>query len=418
MSSDQPTQVIAHLDAAELGAKRPIGVLRVTGRARNVVAFTYARSWLEWPEAFPIDPGLPLVDQDQYVAAGALPGIFSDTAPDRWGRTLLDRREVASAAEEGRRPRTLTEWDYLLGVSDAGRMGAVRLTVTPNSDLYLDDRSDAVPPFARLRDLEEASRDLERPGRSDGRDALKDLQLLLAPGSSLGGARPKVTYTAEDGSLWIAKFPSQADVREVGAWEYVLTELAAHAGINVSAHKLLTLGTTGRTYAARRFDREGENRRLFASAMTLIGRRDGDQASYLEIAMAIADHGAVGSIEKDLEELFCRVVFSVLVANRDDHLRNHAFIRSPAGWRLAPAFDLNPTPEKPFHTLALDERNSEPSLEIVRATADWYRLKVGRADEIIESVQATVATWPTLARGFRLAKHEISLIEAELPPAA
>ena len=412
MSSDRRSEVVVYLDAPELGPRRPVGVLHAARGTRPVISFTYARSWLASRDRFPIDPALPLVDPDQYVQDGALPGILADTAPDRWGRTLFDRREVAFAREEGRRPRTLHDWDYLLGVSDVTRMGALRLAAPPGDETFLDDREQSVPPMVRLRELEHASRMLEAsPSSPSSPSSLRDesafLALLLAPGSSLGGARPKASFVAEDESLWIAKFPSRADIREIGAWEYLLTELAARAGIRVPERRLLRLGGEGRTFAARRFDRSGKDRRLYASAMTLIGKNDGEEASYLEIAMAIADHGAPTTIGQDLEQLFRRVVFNVLMANRDDHLRNHGFLRNPQGWRLAPAFDLNPTPEKAEHSLAIDARDGQPSLDLVRDTAPWYRIRRTRMDEIVDEVRLAVSTWPTVAGDLGLAAHEV-----------
>lgn len=409
MSSDTRSELVVYLDAPELGPRRPVGVLHAARGARPVISFTYARSWLASPDRFPIDPALPLVDPDQYVRDGALPGILADTAPDRWGRTLLDRREVASAREEGRRPRTLRDWDYLVGVSDVARMGALRLAARPGDETFIDDHAQSVPPLTRLRELEHASRMLEI-GASRNQNERDLLALLLAPGSSLGGTRPKASYVAEDASLWIAKFPSRADTREIGAWEYLLTELAARAGIHVPEHRLLRLGAEGRTFAARRFDRSGQDRRLYASAMTLIGKHDGEEASYLEIAMAIADHGAPATIARDLEQLFRRVAFNVLMANRDDHLRNHGFLRDKHGWRLAPAFDLNPTPEKAEHSLALDARSGEPRLDLVRETAPWYRIKQARTDEILAEIRSAVATWPIVARDLGLAAYEVAFV--------
>lgn len=410
MSSDRRTEVIVFLDAPELGPRRPVGVLGVTGGGKAIPSFTYARTWLQSNDAFPIDPALPLVEPDQYVGAGRLPGIFADAAPDRWGRLLLDRRELAIARNEGRRPRSLRDWDYLLGVSDVGRMGALRLAGSPDADTFLDDHETTIPPLARLRDLEQAALTLEKLGSvSPAQEAL--IALLLAPGSSLGGTRPKATFAAEDGALWIAKFPSGNDTREIGAWEFLLTELASRAGISVPERRLLRLGPAGRTFAAARFDRRVAGRRLYASAMTLTGRADGEDASYPEIAMAIADHAAADGIDTDLEQLFRRVVFNVLAANRDDHLRNHGFLRTPSGWRLAPAFDLNPAPEKPEHALALNGQDREPRLDLVLETSDWYRLGRSRARAIANEVSAAIAVWPSLARKLNLPAQEIAFIE-------
>lgn len=410
MASRPRAEVIVHLDASELGPRRPIGVLYSTPGPGPVISFAYARSWLDSKDAFAIEPQLPLIEQEQYVRDGVLPGIFADIAPDRWGRTLMQRREALAAREEGRRARTLSDWDFLVGVSDVGRMGAIRLASDPRADAFIDDHDLAVPPMARLRDLEHAARGLDRTTAVPTEDEATWLKLLLAPGSSLGGARPKASYADEDGNLWIAKFPSARDVREMGAWEYLLADLASAAGIDVAEHRLLSLGGDQRTFAARRFDRVGTSRRLFASAMTLTGKRDGDEASYLDVAMAVADHGSPGAIADDLEQLFRRVTFNVVVSNRDDHLRNHGFLRTDQGWRLAPAFDLNPTPEKLEHGLAINEAERQPDITLVRETAEWYRVRKPRAGQIIDEVCAAVAVWKDKARDLGLARDEIDLV--------
>ncbi len=403
MSSDRPVQVIVYLDAIDLGPRRAVGVLRMAGRGEGSI-FTYARSWLDWTGSFPLGPSLPLDEADRFVER--LPGAIADAAPDRWGRRLLDRREAIIAAQQGRRRRTLRDWDYLLGVADRGRMGALRLATAPGAQHFLSDAPGAVPPLADLRRLEHAAGAVER-----GADPSDDeLRLLVDPGSSLGGARPKATYAGSDGTMWIAKFPSGNDVREVGAWEHLLVSLAQRAGIQVPDHRLHRLGVNGRTFATRRFDRSGERRHLVVSGMTLARRADGEDASYLEIAQAIADHGDPSEIDADLQQLFRRVAFNVMVANRDDHLRNHAFIRRRGGWRLAPAYDINPAPEKVGHALAIDDANRDPSIDLVRSTAAFYRLRVARADAIIHEVASAIADWQRHARALDLPADEIGLV--------
>jgi serine/threonine-protein kinase HipA len=298
------------------------------------------------------------------------------------------------ARREGRRPRTLDEWDFLLGVNDTVRMGALRLA--DGDGAFLDAGPLAVPPITRLRELESAARRTEL-GTTQDDDAMDWLNLLIAPGSSLGGARPKANFVAEDGTLWIAKFPSQADRHDVGAWEFILARLAVRAGITMPDIRLLDLGGEYHTFAAQRFDRSRDMRRLYVSAMTLVGTRDGSDASYLDLALAIQDHGAYDSIDVDLEQLFRRLVFNVVMSNRDDHLRNHGFLRTPNGWRLAPAFDMNPAPEKTDHSLAIDDRLGLPDLALVRDTRGFYRLSPARADAIIEEVSAVVADWRSVA---------------------
>ena len=409
MSGATLSEVTVSLDAPELGSSRRVGMLRQTGIGpRSVISFAYEPAWIAERDAFVLDPSHQLYEGEQYPRDGDLAGIFTDTAPDRWGRMLLERREALRAREEGRRPRVLGEWDFLLGVHDLLRMGALRFA-TPDGR-FLDDDPLAVPPTARLRELEQAAREVEHPSRKAGQEEARRLALLVAPGSSLGGARPKTTFTLEDGTLWMAKFPSRNDRHDVGAWEFVLNQLAARAGIVVPDTRLLRLAGEHHTFAARRFDRDGAARRLFASAMTLVGKRDRDEASYLDIALAIADHGAVSTIEEDLGQLFRRVAFNVLTGHRDDHLRNHGFLRTREGWRLSPAFDLNPLLGKPEHDLAIDESVRQPDLALVEETAPFYRRSATEAGRIIAEVREAVAGWREVARETGLPADEIDLL--------
>jgi serine/threonine-protein kinase HipA len=403
-----PTYVGVEIDAQEAGDHRRIGTLRRAG-AGPLVAFAYDDAWAGDPDAFSIDPALGLYGGDQFPRGGTnIAGIFADAAPDRWGRTLLERAERVRARSEGRRPRSLGEWEFLLRVSDATRVGALRFVT--DDGRHLDDGPSTVPPLTRLRDLEAAARELDESGQL-GADEGRSLALLLAPGSSLGGARPKANFEGEDGELWIAKFPSNADRHDVGACEYLLNELAARVGIDVPVHRLLSLGPRHGTFAAKRFDRSGRGRHLYASAMTLCGRRDGEEASYLDIALAIADHADPAGIEADLAQLYRRLAFNVLTSHRDDHLRNHGFLRGPDGWRLAPAFDLNPTPGKLGHELSIDGASREGDIELVRDAASFFRLSAGRADAIIEEVSAVVSRWRDIASTVPLGVQEVGLLE-------
>lgn len=409
---DQPPEVLIHLDAIDLGPRRLVGTLRRAGSGlRSAISFSYVGEYLAAPDAFAIDPSLRLYEGDQYVRDGALPSVFTDAAPDRWGRALMERREVHRARREGRPARTLDDWDFLLGVSDALRIGALRLA-RPDDGGFVDDGPLEVPTMIRLRELQHAVSEFEHPsGQSLGAESDR-LELLFAPGSSLGGARPKANVVDEDGTVWIAKFPSRTDRHDVGAWQSVLASLAAKAGIAVAEHRLLDLGGEYRTFAARRFDRTVDGRRAYASAMTLAGKRDGEPASYLDLALSIADHVQADAIEADLDQVFRRLVFNVLAANRDDHLRNHGFLRSAGGWRLAPAFDVNPSPGSPQHTLAIDEAVRAPDLELVRETAPFYRLSPGRADAIVEEVRSSVAGWRQAAQAIRIPATEVELMAA------
>lgn len=397
-------RVAVHLDAAELGAGVVGWLTRERRGAKSVISFEYDRAWVRSDDAFPIDPALPLFEGEQYLSG--LPGALADAAPDRWGRTLLERREAIEARREGRSPCQLDEWDFLLGVGDLTRMGALRLS--REGEAFLADRPLTVPPLARLRELEGWAAELERGLGQEMGEEDRWIAMLVAPGSSLGGARPKANF--EDDGLWIAKFPSREDRHDVGAWEYVVSRLAGAAGIVVPTTRLLELGSPFRTFCARRFDRTGGERRMFASAMTLAGRVDHERASYLDIARAIVEHGDPVAIEEDLRQLFRRLIFNVTVGNRDDHLRNHGFLRQRGGWRLAPAFDVNPDPAKLEHSLALDDATHESDLGLVRETAPYYRLSATEAGETIAEVRQAVSRWRDVARETRLPREEIDLM--------
>ncbi len=411
MSRELPAAVAVELDAAELGGPVRVGRLRrVPAVSGAVVAFAYDAAWLARGDAFVLDPSHGLYPGDQFPRSGdAIAAAFTDAAPDRWGRTLLERREAGRAREEGRTRRTLGDWEFLLRVSDFSRMGALRFI--DDAGRHLDDEPSGVPPLAGLRELEAAARALEHPSRGDRSREAERLALLLAPGSSLGGARPKATFTGEDGALWMAKFPSRTDRHDVGACELVLNDLAARAGIEVPEHRLLGLGDGHHTFAARRFDRVAGSRRLYASAMTMTSRRDRDAASYLDIALAIADYGAPGRIRADLAQLFRRAAFNILVAHRDDHLRNHGFLRTVEGWRLAPAFDLNPVPGKPEHELSIDGAIHLGDLEVLCETAPFYRLSRLEAEAIIDEVRAALSSWREVVHGLSLGATESDVLE-------
>ncbi len=396
MTGDLPSEVEVELDVAEIGRAIRIGTLRrVSSATGPLVAFAYDDAWLERSDAFPIDPSHGLYAGDQFPRQGErMAGIFTDAAPDRWGRELLDRREAELARAAGRRRQPLGEWEYLLSVDDMSRMGALRFREPDGG--YLSELEPPVPPMTRLRELEAVVREIERPGGGRRLEAQR-LALLLAPGSSLGGARPKATFAGEGGDLWIAKFPSRNDKRDMAVCEWILNELAAAAGIRVPEHVLLRLGSGHHTFAARRFDRTSDARRLYACAMTMLSRHDREPSGYPELALAIADHGPRGRIDLELAQLFRRVAFNVLTSHRDDHLRNHGFLWTEQGWELAPAFDLNPVPEKPHHELAIDEGLHAGDIDLVLETAPYYRLSEADARNVIAEVRAALASWRALA---------------------
>ncbi len=407
--AEQRRELSVVLDSPDFPPSVTIGYLTSERtRGERVKSFRLDDDWLVSPRYFPIDPSIGDWQGDQYFEL--LPGILSDTAPDRWGRMLMDRREAIAARRDGRRRQPLDDWDYLLGVNDLTRIGALRLR--DPTGRFIDDDPFSIPPIARIRELEAEARQAEVRNPRNKSEEDRWLKMLIAPGSSLGGARPKANYVDTDQQLWIAKFPSRLDDTDVGAWEYVFSLIARRAGIIVPPAKLLRFRSDGATFAVQRFDRvDGGGRRLFASAMTLAERRDGEPASYLDVATAIRDHGDPRHIADDHRQLFCRLIFNIILANRDDHLRNHGFLRTVGGWRLSPAFDVNPSPDQVDHALSIDDANHEPSLDIAVATARLYGIR--EPELIINQIRDATQGWQLLARDAGIASDEIDRIGAE-----
>jgi serine/threonine-protein kinase HipA len=384
---------------------------------RGQVRFHYDKTWLTQQDiAFAIDPQLTL-DAGPFFPkpeAGNF-GVFLDSSPDRWGQTLMRRREALQAKDERRVARTLYSWDFLLGVQDITRQGALRFRFA-DSETFLANEALAAPPVTSLAELAAIAKELTRK-HIDNLDQLRRwLAVLVAPGASLGGARPKANFCDKTGALWIAKFPAADDDRDIGAWEGVTWWLARQAGIDMPPAKLERLGQgEHHTFCVQRFDRttaDGEKpgrRHFYASAMTLLGKDVSEGTSYLELAEFLARRGDSDHIHADLEQLFRRVVFNVAVGNRDDHLRNHGFILGKRGWRLSPAFDVNPSVDKATHVLNIDDIDNRPSLETVLATAAFYRLAQNQASVIIDKIVAVVATWQSVARRAKIAAADIEL---------
>lgn len=407
MAKAKGDQIWVWLDDPGFGSLQHIGTL--SRGERGSVHFAYEPSWLKHAHAFPLDPELDLF-AGEFFPGDSNFSVFMDSCPDRWGQILMKRREAVEAKEEGRTPRTLGPWEFLLGVQDYTRMGALRFS-RPGDQIFLANEALSAPPVAKIAELQAVAYELTRK-KQDDLDKIREwLKVLVAPGSSLGGARPKANLVDEDGSLWIAKFPSADDDYDVAVWEMLLQGMAQECGIAVPESRLLQIVGGYHTFLVKRFDRIVGNRRFFASAMTMLGHIDTEDASYLEMAEFLATYGEADHIAQNLKELFTRVVFNVATANRDDHLRNHGFIRSPDGWRLAPAFDMNPSFRKDEHVLSLDLYNRQPDLEVVLATADYYRLELCRAKEIVNEVCTMVGGWKARARKLGLTSQECA--EAE-----
>jgi serine/threonine-protein kinase HipA len=384
----------------------PMGTLyAIPSRGREVFSFEYAADWLASDYAQVLDPALSLLPGPQYPAADKPSfGVFLDSSPDRWGRVLMQRREALVAREQGRAPRRLAELDYLLGVYDGHRMGGLRFR--RGAGPFLDDDAElASPPWTSLRELEHASTQIDQPGAEDDPEYARWLRMLIAPGRSLGGARPKASVIDPQSHLWLAKFPSTGDVVDIGAWESIANTLARRAGIRTAETRHQRFGSRHHTFLSRRFDRAEDNARIhFASAMTLLDRNDGDAGSYLDLAEVIVQYGARPS--EDLEELWRRIAFSVCISNIDDHLRNHGFVLEPHGWVLAPAYDLNPVATGDGLMLNISEIDNAQSLDLVREVARQFRIKQARATEIIATVIEAVRTWRAEAARFGVARGE------------
>lgn len=407
MNSDSKTIYVYDGFSREEG--RQLGRLFVDRiRGSEAYSFEFDVEWLvEYGAGTVVDPTLAYYSGRQFSGDGELFGMFKDAAPDRWGRTLMNRRERILAEKEKRKPRKLCESDYMLGVFDETRMGGLRFKTDEEGEYLSYDRDTAVPPWTRLRTLEEASRNFEK--EEDVGDE-KWLKQLIQPGSSLGGARPKASVADEEGNLWIAKFPSRHDENDTGAWEMIAHELAKNCGLNVPEARLEKFSKYGSTFLTKRFDRDGKSRVHYASSMTLLGKSDGasaqDGTSYLDIAGFIRAYGA--NPKNDLEELWRRIVFSMAVTNTDDHLRNHAFILSKKGWTLSPMFDVNPVPYGNELALNVDEQDNRISIELALRTAGKYGIDERKAEKLAKEINGVVsADWESLAKTFDMSHSQI-----------
>lgn len=385
----------------------PILVGRLWSRirkSRESATFEYDPSWLAHPERFALEPALSLAPGPFHTPPEkALFGAIGDSAPDRWGRVLMRRAERRRAEREGQTPRTLFEADFLLLVDDVARQGALRFKAEPDGLFLAPENGMRIPPLIELPRLLSAA---ERVANEEEDD--EDLRLLIVPGSSLGGARPKASVRDHDGHLALAKFPDKQDDINVVLWEGVALALAEKAGIAVPEWRIEAIGGKP-VILIRRFDRAGGQRIPFLSAMSMLGANDNEQHSYLEIADALRQYGA--ATKDDLAQLWRRIVFSVLISNTDDHLRNHGFLYgSHEGWRLSPAYDLNPVPvdiRPRVLSTAIDMDDPTASIELALGTADYYGLKQEDAKDIARQVARAVANWRGEAEKLGVSMREI-----------
>jgi serine/threonine-protein kinase HipA len=383
----------------------PVLVGRLWARertGRETSSFTYDPAWIKRLGAFALAPSLTLTPGPHHASKGLL-NAFTDPAPDAWGRKLMQRQERARTRLAKTQPRTLFDIDYLAGVDDRTRLGALRFKDS-KGDEFLARTDRPVPPLIDLPNLLAATGRIERDRETD-----EDLLLVLAPGTSLGGARPKATIRDTNGTLLVAKFPKKEDDWPVTVWEAVILALAERAGIAVPAWRLETIAKKP-VLLLTRFDRAAIDTRIpFMSAMTAIDATDhGDQRSYLELVDVLRQQGS--QPDADVRQLWRRIVFNSLVSNTDDHLRNHAFLRDRRGWRLSPAYDMNPCPvdvRPRVHALAIDDVDPTSSLELVLSVAPRFGMPAADAKAIAAEVGTVVATWRATAKRFKLTSAQI-----------
>ena len=378
---------------------RRVGLLRRSpGSDRERVAFTYDPAWLDDKNAFPLTPDIPLGRGGYTPTAGQdMIPVLGDSAPDRWGRNVMIRFEGRKARAESRKEKGFHEADFLLGVNDETRLGALRFKV---DEEFQSPQGVGVPVMVNLGKLLAAAQRVLSCEETD-----EDLQMLFGPGSSLGGARPKASVRDNNGVMSIAKFPKNDDHYSVERWEAIALEMAADANIRTASHDLHHVENKI-VFLSRRFDRDGEGGRIpFVSAMAMLNGRDGEQYSYIDLADIIASESA--DPEADWQELFRRVAFSILIKNADDHMRNHGFLRTAGGWRLSPAYDINPEPNSLSLRSYVSEDNADASIELLRQSAEDYMVERSRAEEIIAEVASVTCRWREFAQRLQTPASEM-----------
>lgn len=380
-------------------------------RGNETYGFSFAKDWLSKHGDIFLSEDLQNFTGIQYARPGQdIFSCFSDALPDRWGRTLLNRREQITAQEEKRPVKNLRSFDYLIGIDDFSRMGGLRFSETPDGKFINCEPDLKIPPLANVRELMQAAQEIEASEEKHILPEKKWINQLINPGTSLGGARPKASIIDEDGSLTIAKFPSRKDLYDMAKWEHFAHVMAKKAGINVAKTRTIP-GTEYNILLTKRFDRTPEGKRFhFASSLTLLGLTDGDNYStgygYPDIVDLIIQHGS--NVEQNLEELFRRVAFNIIIGNSDDHFRNHGFLLTKKGWELSPAYDLNPTLSE-YQSLLINHQTNESNLNILFDSADEYFITKEKAAKIIEEVKLAMRSWQSEARRLGLPQRDIAM---------
>ena len=371
--------------------------------------FCYNDEWLKDYGGLFLSDDLNNYPGQQYTPPGKdIFGCFSDALPDRWGRILINRREQILAKEENRPVRRLSSFDYLIGIEDFSRMGAFRFKESIDGDYINASEILRIPPLTDIRELIAASSEIEKSEDENRLPEMRWIAQLVQPGSSLGGARPKASVIDENKILYIAKFPSRKDDYDVGLWEHFSHLLAKKAGVNAADTRVISTSDKYHTLLSRRFDRREDGKRIhFASAMTLLGLNDGDNANtghgYLDIVDFILQNCT--NVEDNLQELYRRVAFNICIGNTDDHFRNHGFLLTAKGWTLAPAYDINPTLNE-YQSLLINSYTNKSDLNELLNSCEEYMLQKHIAQQIISEVLNAVKEWRLLATRLGIAKSE------------
>jgi serine/threonine-protein kinase HipA len=406
------TDIWVYADWIGISGPQLIGILSAQqARGRKAFSFTYDPSWVRSRPQMLLDPDIQWYGGAQYPGGKENFGVFLDSMPDTWGRTLMKRKEMVKARTGGRPARKLYDIDFLLGVYDESRMGALRFKLDPQGPFLDDSQAFPVPGWSELRTLQHGAELVE----SDKDDEVEEgLALLLAPGSSLGGARPKANIIDDNGHPWIAKFPAKNDTTDKAAWEFLVHQLARRAGIDMPEAQLLSVSGKFRTYLVKRFDRHEGQRIHFASAMTMTGNDEetikDEPASYLDLAEFIQYNGS--NIRQDLQQLWRRLVFNITISNTDDHLRNHGFLLDQKGWRLSPAYDINPSIEKDHLALNIDLADNSLDIDLAKSVGEYFSLNEAEMDAIINEVSAAVSGWHVFAKELKISRAEQEIMAA------
>jgi serine/threonine-protein kinase HipA len=382
-----------------------VGVLHFNAQGnRRAASFSYSDEWLRRTDGFQLDPALPLVTGVQHSVARSATvrtvffGCIADTQPDGWGRTVIKRahakrRREAKASGRSYLTEPLNDLDYLLEVDDASRVGALRFQEGQGPFLrHTPPGERAAPPLVELSMLLNASRAIE-----ENSETSSDLRYLQGRGTSLGGMRRKCTVVDDEGRLSIGKFPSVADERSVTKGEVLALRLATRAGIR-AADAQIVYADRNPVALVRRFDRSPRGRLMYVSARTLVGAKDDQDHTYTEIVDAIRQFGARAS--EDIRELWRRMVYNILINNVDDHLNNHGFLHQASGaWRLSPAFDINPFPDKArsLKTWISEDSGDAASIANALGVAPYFGLKAPEALSILKEVSDAVSSWREVA---------------------